>query len=144
MALFTIPTVAAAKAFLTSRKFLIPAGIALLLIAIAFGVSRHLDNQTEERVASAVQTVNIQATNDTLQAKERVNTNNAKVEAKAIEKRVRTAKDYTNVRNRVEAAPVTVREAPVPPLLIDTLNELDRMRQDRDRDAGGVPDARVP
>jgi len=139
-----IPAAATVKAFLTSRKFLIPAGIILLFIAVAFGVSRHLDNQTDERIASAVQNVNLDATNKTLETNNRVQIKNAEVDAKAIEKRVRTAKDYTNVRNDVEAAPVTVREAPVPPLLIDTINELDRLRQDRDRDAGGVSGSEVP
>lgn len=46
--------------------------------------------------------------------------------------REQTAKDYANARNTVQNAPVEERDAPAPRILVDTLNSLDRMHQQRE------------
>lgn len=142
MPLPALPAWAAAKLFFKSKKFLIPAAVITLLLAIGGGTYFYLNHQTKELVATKVEQVNSQATIKSYETKDAINTRTIVIDRKFDDLRVRTAQDYTNARNKVEAAPQEDRDAQAPHLLIDTLNDLDRLR--RDRDAGGVPDPDVP
>ena len=132
----------AVKSFFTSKKFLIPAAVIALLLAVGGGTYYYLNHQTKELVATKVEQAGNQATIKSYETKDAITTRTIVIDQKFDDLRVRTAQDYTNARNKVEAAPQADRDAQAPALLIDTLNDLDRLR--RDRDAGGVPDSDVP
>jgi predicted ribosomally synthesized peptide with SipW-like signal peptide len=135
---FTLPTWAAAKLFLKSKKFIIPAIAVALLLAIGGGTYAYLNHQTHEAVKTAVTQSDSKATIKTYQTNDAINARTQEIDRKADDLRNQTTKDFTNARNHVQAAPPQDRNAQAPALLIDTLNELDRLRSSRD--AGGVPD----
>jgi hypothetical protein len=129
-------------AFFKTKKFLIPAGIVALLIAVGAGTFFYLKHQTNTLVNTAVTGANQKATNATLQQAQEISDAKAAQDQQTIRIIVQTTKDYANVQQRIDHAPVEQRQAPVPPLVIDTLNELDRLRQARDAD--GVAATQVP
>ncbi len=137
-----LPPWANVASFLTSKKFLVPAGVIALLLAIGVGTYFYLNKQTNKLVNSAVENVNLQATNKTLETQAKVQNRAAAVDVKMDALKVQTTKDYEYVRNQIQSAPAEQKAAAVPSLIIDTINELDRLRQNRD--AGGVPDDQVP
>lgn len=137
-----LPAAAAVKAFFFSKKFLIPAAIIALLLAIGAGTYFYLNKQTNEKVETAVEQADMRATNQTLETASEVQAATVTIDVKMDQLRTQTIRDYEYVRNRIEAAPVEQREAGVPPLIIDTLNELDSLRQTRGEDR--VPDTELP
>lgn len=142
MALPALPTWAAAKLFFKSKKFLIPAAVIALLLAIGGGTYFYLNHQQKQAVEAAVTSVNDKATIQTYHTKEIINTRTVEVDRRFDALQRQTIEDYANVRNQIQNAPEAARDAQAPALLIDTLNELDRLRQQRN--TGGVPDADVP
>ena len=142
MVLPALPAMVGIRAFLGSKKFLIPLAIITLLLAIGGGTYFYLNHQQEEAVAAAVETADSNATIRTYETKEIINTRTIEVDRRFDELQRQTIEDYNNVRNQIENAPVEERDAQAPAILVDTLNELDRLRQQRD--SGGVPDADVP
>jgi len=137
-----LPALVGVKAFLGSKKFLIPMAIITLLLAIGGGTYFYLNHQQEQAVEAAVETADAKATIQTYETKEIINTRTIEVDRRFDDLQRQTIKDYSNVRNQIETAPVEEREAQAPALLVDTLNQLDRMRQQRR--TGGVPDTDVP
>jgi citrate lyase gamma subunit len=137
-----LPAWAGIKLFLRSKKFLIPLAIVTLLLSVGAGTYFYLNHQQEQAVAAAVKTADDKATIQTYETKEIINTRTIEVDRRFDDLQRQTIKDYANVRNQIEAAPVEERDAQAPALIIDTLNELDRLRQRRNE--GGVPDADVP
>lgn len=133
---------AAAKLFMKSKKFLIPLAIVALLLAIGGGTYFYLKHQTNEAVEAAVEQADSNATITTYKTKDTINTRTVEIDRHFNDLRDRTTQDYANARNNVESAPQEEREAQAPRLLIDTLNQLDRLRAGRE--SGGVPDADVP
>lgn len=142
MPLFTVPTWAAAKLFFKSKKFLIPAVTIALLLAVGGGTYYYLTNQQEKAVTEAVKSADANATIRTYETKEVIYERTIEVDRKFDALEDQTIKDYSNVRNQIETAPPEVRDAQAPALLIDTLNELDRVR--RQRETSGVSDPDVP
>lgn len=143
--MLALPTFAVAKAFLTSKKFLIPAAIVALLLAIGGGTYLYLKHQTSEAVTSAVEKAGASATIQTYQTNDQVSGAYDIIDQKADATERQTIKDYQYVTYRIDAAPAEQKDAAVPPIIIDTLNELDRLRALRDAGpAGGVSDAEVP
>jgi hypothetical protein len=110
--------------------------IALAFAAVAGGTYLYLKNDKADAVnqatVTATEKANSSATIQSLEAQTRVSDRAAGVDRDYIAKREQTAKDYANARNTIETAPVEERDAPAPRLLIDTLNELDRMHQRRE------------
>lgn len=133
---------AAVKGFLLSKKFLIPAAIIALFLAIGAGTYSYLNKQVVEKVEAAVEQADNRATIQTLETASEVQNATVTIDVKMDQLRNQTIRDYQYVQNRIESAPVETREAPVAPLIIDTLNELDRLRQARGEDR--VPDAELP
>jgi hypothetical protein len=127
-----------ALSFFTSKKFLIPAAIIALLLAIVGGTYLAINHQTKQAVAAAVTNVNTTATVQTLQKQAQIQTQYDVITVIGNHQREQITKDYTNVKNTISNAPVAQREAPVPALIINTLNELDRLSLRR-RDAGTIP-----
>lgn len=128
--------------FFRSKKFLIPAGIVLLLLSVGAGTFFYLRHQTSELVSSAVSGADQKASNATLQQAQQISDEKAKLDQQTIRIIVQTTKDYSHVEQRIQSAPAEQRQAPVPPLVIDTLNELDRLRQARDAD--GMAASEIP
>lgn len=126
-----------AKTVVTSKWF----WAALLLIAVAGGTVVTLNHWKNQAVTTAVTTSNQTATIDTYKTKDAVDTRTQVIDQRFDKKREQTIKDYAHVRNQVQAAPPAERDAQAPRILIDTLNELDRVRSARDAD--GVPDPQV-
>jgi hypothetical protein len=93
-------------------------------------------------VSTAVTGADQKATNKSLKAEGEVTRRVAEREQPLIILREQTIKDYSNARATLEAQPQAEREAPAPRVIIDTLNDLDRLRSARE--PGGVPDAEVP
>jgi hypothetical protein len=142
MVLPALPAMVGIKAFLGSKKFLIPVAIITLLLAIGGGTYFYLNHQQKEAVTAAVEAADSNATIQTYETKEIINTRTIEVDRRFEELQRQTIEDYNNVRNQINNAPPADLASPAPPLLIDTLNELDRLRQQRR--TGGVPDADVP
>lgn len=137
-----LPAAAAVKAFFLSKKFLIPAAIIALLLAIGAGTYFYLNKQTDEKVETAVEQADMRATNQTLETASEVQNATATIDVKMDQLRNQTIRDYQYVQSRIESAPVEQRQAPVAPLIIDTLNDLDRLREARGADR--VSDAELP
>ena len=137
-----IPAWIGIKAFLSSKKFLIPAAIVLLLLAVGGGTYWYLDKQTKEAVTSAVEQADSNATIKSYETKDEIDKRSQAVDQQFDTLQRRTAQDYNNVRIKAAAAPAEERDAQAPRIIIDNLNELDRLRNDRE--SGGIPDAEVP
>lgn len=142
LGLAEIPFLLKAKSFF-SKLFSSPwFYAALIFIAIAAGTFWYLKDDK----ADAVQQATIEATEQadqratvrSLETKTEVQERTQKIDRDFTELREQTTKDFTNVRNRVENAPVEERNASAPRLLVDTLNELDRLRAERERGADRV------
>lgn len=142
MALPSLPAWATVRAFFGSRRFLIPLGIVLFLLAIGGGTYYYLNQQQKRAVATAVEAADSKATIKSFETKDAIETRTIIIDRRFDDLQRQTIKDYANVRNTVQTAPVDQREAQAPALLIDTLNQLDRLRQARD--ASGVPDTELP
>lgn len=132
----------ALKGFFTSKKFLIPAAIVLLVLAIGGGTYFYLNKSKNEAVATAVKAADSNATIKSYETKDAIETRTIVIDRRFDDLQRQTIKDYANVRNTVQNAPETDRNAQAPDLLIDTLNQLDRLRANRDQ--SGVPDADIP
>ncbi len=142
MPLPALPAWVGIRAFLGSRKFLIPLAIVLLLLAIGGGTYYYLNQQKEEAVTAAVDAADSKATIQSYETKDAIETRTIVIDRRFDDLQRQTIKDYANVRNTVQDAPADERNAQAPALLVDTLNQLDRMRASRD--ANRVPDAELP
>lgn len=131
MALISGTTLVAVKAFLTSKKFLIPAAIIAFLLAVGTGTYLYLDHQTEERIEEAVDAADANATIQTLETEGKIRDRSDEIDSKMDELERQTIKDTESVRNQVKNAPKDWRTAPADPVLVDTINELDRLRRNR-------------
>lgn len=136
MALPAIPALAKLGTFfgkVFSSKWLY---VALAFIAIAGGTFYYLKNDkanaVDQATVTATEKANSTATIQSLEAQGKVTERVIVVDRNYTALREQTAKDYANARNSIEAAPVDERDAPAPRLLIDTLNELDRLHQQRE------------
>lgn len=115
--------------------------VALACLALGVGTYFYLKESTANQVEQAVTNANQGATIKTYQTREEAEAAFAD-RVQPIEKKAeQTRRDYQNVRNQVQQRPQSERQAAAPPLLIDTLNELDRLRSTRDE--GAVSDAPV-
>jgi aspartate oxidase len=115
--------------------------IALAVLAIAGGTYGYLRHSTNKQVEAAVTGADASATIATYQTKEEAEAALQPHVEKAEQKAEQTRKDYDNVRRQVYRAPAPVREAAAPRIIVDALNDLERLS--REREAGGVPDAEV-
>lgn len=114
----------------------------LILAAVGGGTAYYLKHDKAEAVKQATNTADQNATNKSFAADSAVNARVQEREQKLIILHDQTVKDYANARATLQAQPAAERDAPAPRILIDTLNQLDRLRGERD--AGAVPDAEVP
>lgn len=125
--------------------------VALAFIAIGTGTFFYLKNDKADAVdqaaATATEQADTKATITTLETQGKVADAFSDIDREADQRRQQTTKDYENVRTRIIYAPADQKEAAVPPLIIDTINELDRLRALRERtaeDPVGVRDSEVP
>lgn len=137
-----LPALTGIKLFFSSKKYLIPLAVVLLVAAIGGGTYFYLKHQTQEAVTTAVEGANSKATIETYRTKEIITTRVVEVDKKFDDLRDRTTQDYANARNQLETAPEADRKAQASPVVVGTLNELDRLRASRDSDR--VPEPDVP
>lgn len=131
---------AKAKSIVTSKWFI----LAAVCLAAGGGVYWYLNKTQDAIVEAKVENHDLQASNKTYQTSERVRNAADKVDERYDRIADQTREDYFNVRQDVYEAPVDQRTAPAPTLIIDTLNNLDRVRQQREGASSGVPDPEVP
>lgn len=118
--------------------------VGLAFIALAGGTYFYLQHDKKEAVTTAVKAADHEATDKSQKAAIVVNTRNQQVDQKMDRLKVQTVKDYTNARANLNAAPSQDRDAQAPAVIIDTFNNLDRLRAGRNIDAGPVPDPNIP
>lgn len=116
--------------------------VVLLMVAIGGGIYFTANHWMNKAVSTAVAGADNKATDASQKAGLEVGTRNQAVDAKANKLKLQTAKDYTNARATLQAAPPATRDAQAPALLIDTINDLDRLRSARDADS--VSNSDVP
>ena len=122
----------------------------LLLVGVGGGTYWYLKDDKRDAVEDAenrgAQDANNQANEETRDVENAIEAATDKIIADNARLREQTAKDFERVRGRIETASQQEREAPVAPLIVDTLNELDRLRANRDGDVDAAPvrDANVP
>lgn len=143
MALPALPAWAGIKLFLKSKKFIIGLIVIALIGAVGFGTYKFLNRQVDDKVELSVDKANNDATIQTYETQGQIDTRTIIIDAQMDRLRDQTIRDYSNVQNQIQFAPADQKAAPVPPLIIDTLNSLDRLRNDRE-DKGGVPQSDVP
>jgi len=115
--------------------------VALAVLALGVGTYFYLKESTANQIEQAVTNANQGATIKTYQTREEAEAVFADRVQPMEQKAEQTRRDYQNVRNQVQQRPQPERQAAAPPLIIDTLNELDRLRSARDE--GAVSDAPV-
>lgn len=117
--------------------------VVLTVLALAGGTYFTLNHWKNQAVTTAVKTsdqnASVKAQGGTIAAQQGAQ----KVDEKMDRLRVQTTKDYTNARADLKARPQAERDAQAPTVLIDTINDLDRLRAGRD-DAAPVSDPDVP
>lgn len=116
--------------------------VALAFLAIGGGTYLYLNHSTKQQVNQAVAHADDQATIDTYHADDKARQMLQPLDEKAEQKAAQTRKDYEHARQNVIAAPTPERQGSAPPLIIGTLNDLDRLSRSRE-DADGVPTSEV-
>lgn len=118
--------------------------VVLVAMSLAVGTFVYLRNDKAAAVEQATTVADTKASNDALATQAEINKRTQGVDQQTIILRERTATDYANARSAIQAAPQEERAAQVPPLLIDTLNSLDRLRAARDANPASIPAADLP
>jgi hypothetical protein len=112
--------------------------VALALLAVGGGTYFTLNHWKNQAVSTAVAGADSKATIQTYQTKEQAEAALAPIQEKEQAKAIQTAKDYTNVRTVIVTSQAPQRNAQVPRLVIDTLNNLERVSRERSA-ASAVP-----
>lgn len=116
--------------------------VAIALLAIGGGTYFTLNHWKNQAVTTAVAGADSAATIKTYQTKDQAEAQLAPIQEKEQAKAIQTAKDYDHVRTVIVTAPSPQRNAQVPRLVIDTLNDLDRLSRSRE-ESSGVPNPDV-
>jgi anionic cell wall polymer biosynthesis LytR-Cps2A-Psr (LCP) family protein len=116
--------------------------VALAVLAIGGGTYAFLNHSQNEAVKTAVAGADASATIKTYQTKDQAEAALVPLQEKEQAKAAQTQKDYTNVRTIIVTAPAPQRNAQVPRLVIDTLNDLERVSRERNA-ASAVPQPNV-
>ena len=114
--------------------------VILALFALAGGTYAYLNHSTNQQVAAAVKGSNAAATIQTYQTKDAAEAALVPLQQKSAEKAAQTQKDYEHVRRIIYTAPQSDRQAQAPRLIVDTLNELERLSRTRDESPVPAPD----
>jgi hypothetical protein len=112
--------------------------VALAVLAIGGGTYFTLNHWKNQAVTTAVAGADANATIKTYQTKEQAEAALVPLQEKEQAKAAQTQKDYTNVRTIIVTAPAPQRNAQVPRLVIDTVNDLERVSRERNA-ASAVP-----
>lgn len=110
--------------------------VVLAFIAIGVGTFFYLKHDKNEAVeqarTEATEQADTKATLQSYEAQAETTNRTRQIDQDYQIKREQTAKDYANARNTVQTAPVEDRDARASPVIIDTLNELDRLHLQRE------------
>jgi hypothetical protein len=112
--------------------------VAAALLAVGVGTYFYLDHATNKAVSTAVAGADSAATIKTYQTKDQAEAQLAPIREKEQQKAAQTQKDYTNVRTVIVTAQAPQRNAQVPRLVIDTLNDLERLSRAREQQQPGT------
>lgn len=119
------------KKLVTSVWFYVALAFLALSIGTFFYLKTDKNNAVEEARTQATEQANNTATIRSFEIESESARRVNQIDQDFQAKRERTIEDFSNVRNTVNNAPIEERDASAPALLIDTLNELDRMQQNR-------------
>lgn len=133
--LFTLAKIKAAFTGLLKQPLFY---LSLALLALGVGTYFYLNHATHEAVKTAVAASDQNATIKTYQTKDEAENRLVPIQQKEQAKAVQTAKDYEHVRTIIVTAPASSRTAQAPALIIDTLNDLERVSRERNA-ASAVP-----
>jgi anionic cell wall polymer biosynthesis LytR-Cps2A-Psr (LCP) family protein len=117
--------------------------VALALLAVGTGTYFYLNHATNQAVKSAVAGADANATIQTYRTKDQAEAALVPIQEKEQAKAAQTQKDYTNVRTVIVTAQAPQRNAQVPRLVIDTLNNLERVSRERRSNESAVPNPDV-
>lgn len=106
--------------------------VALLLLAVGTGTYFYLNHQTNQAVKAAVANADSTATIQTYKTKEEAEGRLVPLQEKEQQKAEQTQKDYAHVRTTIVTAPSSSRDAQAPRILVDTVNELERLSRSRE------------
>lgn len=140
--MFLLDDIAAAKVvgklkgFFASKWF----WAAVFLIGVIGGTYYTINHWKNDAVSTAVEGADAKATIDTYTAKDAVDVRTEVIDQKYTKLRERTIKDFANARTRLQTSPQAERDAQAPAILIDTLNDLDRLRGSRESDGVSEPE----
>lgn len=118
--------------------------VGLAVLALAGGTYMTLNHWKSQAVTTAVKGADQTATVQSQKAGLAADKGAQQVDQKMDKLKVQTVKDYTNARATLRAAPQADRDAQAPAVIIDTINDLDRLRSGRDANPSAVPDPDVP
>lgn len=116
--------------------------VALALLALGGGTYFYLNHVTNQAVKTAVAGADSKATIQAYQTKDQAEAQLAPIQQQEQAKAAQTQKDYSNVRTVIVTTPAPQRNAQTPRLVIDTLNQLDRLSESREQ-SSAVPNAAV-
>jgi hypothetical protein len=142
-----MPALAALRAFFTLTGFKKSISgllkqplfyVAIALLAIGGGTYFTLNHWKNEAVTTAVAHADEHATIQAYQTKDQAEAQLAPIQAQEQAKAIQTAKDYDHVRTVIVTTQAPQRNAQVPRLVIDTLNNLERVSRERNV-ASAVP-----
>lgn len=102
--------------------------IIVSLLTIGGGTYFYLRHSTNQQIETAVAGSQANATIDAYQTEREVHEGEQAIDDRYDNLARQTQQEYRNVRTIIQQAPAEQRQAPVPPLIIDTLNALDRVR----------------
>lgn len=114
--------------------------VALAVLAIGGGTYFTLNHWKNQAVTTAVAGADSNATIKTYQTKDEAERQLVPIQEQEQRKAEQTQKDYSNVRTIIVTTPAPQRNAATPRLIVDTLNDLERLSRNRDtQQPGAVP-----
>lgn len=132
-----------AKTFFKSKKVIIIACAIAAAAAIGGFLIWQNGNLFDKAVDAKVETGNLQASNQSYVAKGEADAASAVIDDRFEQRQTITQKEYVHVRTIIHDAPIEDRTRQADPLILDTLNGLERMSRGGE-DAGGVHHADDP
>lgn len=115
----------------------------LLILAVGTGTYFYLKDDKAQAVTEAVAGADQQATLDTYRTKEEAEAALQPYVDRANQKQIQTIKEYEIVRREIHTYPEQDRQAYASPVILGTLNNLERMSRGRENE-NRVPDAQLP
>lgn len=134
----------AAKTLWKNKKGVIIACLIAAAIAVGGFLYWQNGNLFDEVVDAKTENHDQKATIQSFETKDKTNEANAKIDDAFEQRQTITQKEYVHVRTIIHDAPVESRTRQADPLIIDTLNGLERMSRGGETTSDRVPDSDDP